>query len=220
MRLHLVPSSRSSPFAIDPTLSCSQRTCKTFSLWRSPSDVFFLISKRFLKLLTVAALIWSCDRLFQRLITRWEKKWRRQSQRQQSFTSFQECPSVTESSALLMIDSWNRRQLLHHFENFYNVFSVSPLLERPQSKFFKPDFIRQFLEMSKRASELVLYLLKHLFIFHIVRTPHRATVFQLCGRTIDLYRFIKTSWFLYLIVLLISPSMRLAFEYAVQPLNL
>ena len=87
-------------FTINPTLSCSPGLVDIQSLkksiWR-----FLLISKRFLKLLTAATSISSCERLFQRLVTRWEKKWRRQSQRHQSFTSFQECPSVTESSALL-----------------------------------------------------------------------------------------------------------------------
>jgi len=82
------------------TISCSHRTCRHQSLkksiWR-----FLLFSKRLLKLLTVAASISSWDELFQRLITRWEKKWRRQSQRQLSFTNFHECPRVTESLALL-----------------------------------------------------------------------------------------------------------------------
>ena len=83
----------------------------------------------------------------------------------------------------------NRRQLLHHFEHFYNVCSVDPLLERSQSKFFKPDFIRQFLEMRKHASKPVLDLLKHLFIFHIVRTAYRAAIFQVWTH----HRLIKTS---------------------------
>jgi len=84
VRLHLVPSSRSSNIRHrSNTEHC--RVAKGLvdiqslkkSIWR-----FLLISRRFLKLLTVAASISSCDRLFQRLITRWEKKWRRQSQRQ------------------------------------------------------------------------------------------------------------------------------------------
>jgi len=70
--------------------------CLKKSIWR-----FLLFSKRLLKLLTVAASISSWDKLLQRLITHWEKKWRRQSQRQLSFTNFYECPRVTESSSLL-----------------------------------------------------------------------------------------------------------------------
>jgi len=96
--LHLAQSSWTSSICWIPTLSCSQGASR-HSVFKEAHLIwhFLLISKWFLKLLTVVASIATCDKLFQRLITRWEKKWRRQL----SFTSFQEWPRVTESSALL-----------------------------------------------------------------------------------------------------------------------
>jgi len=60
-----------------------------------------LFSSRFLKQFMDWASTSSCDRLFHLLMTLWEKKYKRESQRQCFFTNFQVCPLVEVSSAVL-----------------------------------------------------------------------------------------------------------------------
>ena len=60
-----------------------------------------LFSSRLLKQLIDWASTSFCDRLFHLLITLWEKKYKRVSQRLCFFTNFQVCPLVEVSSAFL-----------------------------------------------------------------------------------------------------------------------
>jgi len=152
-------------FAIDPTLSCSQRTCR-HSLFEEVHLTFSSDLRMVLKAVNsscINIILWLTVPVVDHLLREEVKTTITATAILHQFPRVSTCNRILSPfKESLRTLPWNRRQLLYHFEHFYNVCSVllSSSDHWPQSKFFKPGFIWQFLEMSEHASKLGLDLLR------------------------------------------------------------
>ena len=120
-------------FSIDPTLSCSQGTCR-HSVFEEVHLTFSSDLQTVLKAVNSSCI----NIILWQTVPAVDHSLREEVKTTITATAIlHQFPRVSKCNRILSPFKesipWNRWQLLHHLENFYNVCSVSPLLSKIKS---------------------------------------------------------------------------------------